>query len=162
MKLDPSDPLYDKPKVKKPGRQKNPAEWNPNNPKRKPNSEATLIPITEELVFKLSQSMLTVESMAVICGCSKDHLYNRYGDIIRRGREGRKQRLVETMWEKALVEKDTKMMIWLSKQHLGYKENFNDQQRVSFNIVCSEVPRKIERVENGIVQQIEQVIKDSP
>ena len=151
MRIDPSDPLYDKPKVKKAGRQKNPAEWSDNRKNRNVPSGRTMLALTPEFVGRLAESLLTVESMAVICGCHKDYLYKHYGDIIRQGREGRKQRLVETMWEKALVEKDTKMMIWLSKQHLGYKENFNEQQKVSFNIVCSEIPKKIECVEEAAI-----------
>lgn len=151
MEISPDDPLYDRHKTKT----KKKGSWNPNK-KRLSETGQTLVPITETLVYRLAESLLTVESMAIICGCTKQDLYNHYGDTIRRGREGRKQKLVEAMWEKALIEKDTKMMIWLSKQHLGYKENFNEQQKVSFNIVCSEIPKKIEMVDGNGTQQIEQ------
>lgn len=98
--------------------------------------------IDQKLLFKLAQTMLSQQSIGLILDCTPKHLQERYQHIIDKGREIRRHSLVEAMWEKALVEKDTKMMIWLSKQHLGYKENFPDQPtQVLFNVICNEVPK---------------------
>ncbi len=99
-------------------------------------------PIDEDMVFKLAQSMLPIESIAVILGCGKDALYTRFPDVLQKAREGRKQSLSMTMWEKALIDKDTKMLIWLSKQHLGYKDVVPESaQQIVFNVICNEIPR---------------------
>jgi hypothetical protein len=100
------------------------------------------VPIDEGLLFKLAESMLPVESIATILGCHRDTLYSRFADVLQRAREGRKKALSMVMWEKALIEKDTKMMIWLSKQHLGYKDTMPTQATaITFNVICNEVPR---------------------
>jgi hypothetical protein len=101
-----------------------------------------LADLDPDMVFKLAQSMLPIESIAVILGCHKDTLYARYSDVLQKAREGRKQSLSMTMWEKALIDKDTKMLIWLSKQHLGYKDQIPESaQLINFNIYCNEVPK---------------------
>lgn len=78
--------------------------------------------IDEKILYKLAQTLLPVEIIADILGCSRETIYSRFPDILRTGRAERKSSLVQAMWAKALYEKDTKMMIWLSKQHLSYKE----------------------------------------
>ena len=100
-----------------------------------------------ELVHRLSQTMLPVTTIARILGRSKDYVYEKYSDIIERGREERKQNLAEEMWHKALVEKDTKMMIWLSKQYLNHRDSPPDeQQKMQFNIICRDLPSEISGV----------------
>jgi len=99
-------------------------------------------PVDEVMLFKLAQTMLTIKSISIILDCSEQHLNTKYHKIIERGRENRRYSLVEAMWSKALDDKCTKMQIWMSKQHLGYKDNYPDQaQQVMFNVVCNEVPR---------------------
>jgi hypothetical protein len=98
--------------------------------------------IDVKLLAKLAESMLPVESIGIILGCNKEVLYKRYGDVLQKAREGRKKALCIVMWEKALIDKDTKMMIWLSKQHLGYKDTQPEQaSEVNFNIHCHEIPK---------------------
>lgn len=98
--------------------------------------------VDKDLLFKLAQTLLPVESIATIIGCSRDNLYKYYRETLDKGRELRKQTLSEAMWHKALVERDTKMQIWLSKQHLGYRDNYPDQPaQVQFSVTCIEVPR---------------------
>jgi hypothetical protein len=101
-----------------------------------------LAEIDPELVLELAKTLLPVESIATIVGCHKDTLYARFGLQLQQGRENRKHSLVQAMWFKALEEKDTKMLIWLSKQHLGYKESMPEQaQQVNFNVYTNEVPK---------------------
>ncbi len=100
-----------------------------------------------ELVYRLSQTMLPVTTIARILGRSKDYVYEKYADIIERGREERKHNLAEEMWHNALVKKDTKMQIWLAKQYLGHRDApADEQQKVAFNIICRDLPSEIHGV----------------
>ncbi len=100
------------------------------------------IELDERVLYKLAQSMLSVKSIANIMDCSPDLIEERYIGILHKGRDNRRQSLVEAMWQKALEDKDVKMQIWLSKQHLGYKETQPDEaQQLSFNIMINEVPK---------------------
>ena len=98
--------------------------------------------LDESLLIKLGSACLTDQSIATILDCSVEHLRHRYLPILQQAREGKKRRLVEAMWSKALEEKDCKMQIWLSKQHLGYKENATvEAHSTVFNVTCVEVPK---------------------
>lgn len=100
------------------------------------------IKIDADMVLKLAETMLPVESIAAVLGCSKDTLYSRFPDVLQKAREGRKQSLSMAMWEKALINKDTTMLIWLSKQHLGYKEKAPEAaSQINFNVYCKEIPK---------------------
>lgn len=100
------------------------------------------VEIDEDMVFKLGESMLPVESIAKILECHPDTIYARFSVTLQRAREGRKKSLTMVMWEKALIDKDTKMMIWLSKQHLGYKDQMpEDATQIHFNVHINEVPK---------------------
>lgn len=103
---------------------------------------APLIQLNEKELFKIAQTHATVETIASIMGCGKSTLYDRYSHIIDKAREGRKADLLTAMWEKALVEKDTKMMIWLSKQHLGYRDILPEEAtQIHFNVYTNEIPK---------------------
>jgi hypothetical protein len=98
--------------------------------------------IDEKLLFKLAQTMLPVSSIAIILDCCVDTLDRRFSGVLRAGRENRRHSLVEAMWHQALFEKDTKMMIWLSKQHLGYKDKIEQEfSKINFNIMIDEIPK---------------------
>ena len=98
--------------------------------------------IDEKLLYKLAQTMLPVTSIATILECSTDTLERRYSGILQLGRENRRVSLVQKMWHQALFEKDTKMMIWLSKQHLGYRDTpVINATQINFKIVIDEVPK---------------------
>ena len=93
-------------------------------------------------VEEMAASFLPVEQIASILDCTTDTLYSRFSSALRRGQSNRRHQLTCAMWHKALVEKDTKMMIWLSKQHLGYRENMMDNMLgVQFNITINEIPK---------------------
>lgn len=98
--------------------------------------------LDEPMVYRLAQTMLSQKSIAIILECSEDLLQDRYSGLLQRGRENRKQSLVEAMWQKALEDKDVKMQIWLSKQHLGYKDVMPEEAtQVNFNVYTNEVPK---------------------
>lgn len=98
--------------------------------------------IDEKLLVQLAETMIPIESIATILGCCKETLYSRYPDVLQKAREGRKKSLSMAMWEKALIEKNTTMQIWLSKQHLGYKESIPEEASIiNFNVNIVEVPK---------------------
>jgi hypothetical protein len=107
-----------------------------------PGSGRPPLPIDGEMVYKLAQTMLTEKSIATILGCSVDVIQNRFSHILQQGRDNRRHTLTQAMWSKALDEKDTKMQIWLSKQHLGYKDTMPiEATQINFNVYVNEVPK---------------------
>ena len=97
--------------------------------------------IDREKLYTLAQTLLPVETIAIVLGCHPDTLYENYSDTLQAGRHNRKTSLSQAMWHAALVDKDTKMMIWLSKQHLGYKDTMPEQaSQVIFNVKINEIP----------------------
>lgn len=102
---------------------------------------ALRIKLDEKSVYTLAETMLPIEDIAVILGTSKETLYKRFSEVIAKARGERKQSLSKAMWTKALHQGDSRMMVWLSKQHLGYKESWPDNmQPVSININVSDMP----------------------
>jgi hypothetical protein len=98
--------------------------------------------LDEKQLYLLAQSLLPIESIARIMSCNPDLIYTRYADLLQKGRDDRKHSLVQAMWHQALYEKDTKMMIWLSKQHLGYRDVMPEEAtQISFNVFANEVPK---------------------
>lgn len=98
--------------------------------------------IDETLVYKLGQTLLTIEAIATILDCSVDTLDRRFSGVLQKARDDRRANLSEAMWNKALVEKNTTMQIWLSKQHLGHKDRQPDEvdTNIIYNVVVKEIP----------------------
>lgn len=100
------------------------------------------IVINEVQLYKLAQTMLPTISIANILECSTKTIEDNYSLVLQRGRDDRRRSLSEAMWHKALEEKNVTMQIWLSKQHLGYKEKHDEGPgQVNFNVFTIEVPR---------------------
>ena len=98
--------------------------------------------IDEKMLAKLASTMLTVEDIGDILGCSADVIYKHYGDVLRDARANRKSSLYQSMWKNALDKENVQMQIWLSKQHLGHKESAGEQQQqVNFNVIVNEIPK---------------------
>jgi len=98
--------------------------------------------VDEALLCRLADTLLTIESIAKILQVPRSYLYDNYGDVLEQRAETRKSKLSEVMWHKALVERDSRMMIWLSKQFLGMRDTQPEvTSNVQFNIVCNEVPK---------------------
>lgn len=98
--------------------------------------------INERQVYLLAQTLLPMDSIATILGCNKSLLLERFPATLQKGRENRKSSLSQAMWHKALVEKNTTMQIWLSKQHLGYKEQYPmEQTQLNFQVMINEIPK---------------------
>lgn len=95
------------------------------------------------LLEKLASTMLSTESIANILEVSSQTLERNYEPLLHKARDNRRRSLVEKMWSKALDGGDTTMLIWLSKQHLGYREPKVDEVTgaTTFNITVRELPK---------------------
>jgi hypothetical protein len=82
-----------------------------------------LKPIDLELVYGLAKLHCTNKEIASLAGVSVDTLQRRYHDILDKGRDDGKMTLRRSMWDLALNGRNPTMMIWLSKQHLGFTDN---------------------------------------
>jgi hypothetical protein len=80
-------------------------------------------PIDLELVYGLAKLHCTNREIASLTGVSVDTLQRQYHDILDKGRDDGKMTLRRSMWDLALNGKNPTMMIWLSKQHLGFSDN---------------------------------------
>lgn len=98
--------------------------------------------LDRDKLYLLCQTLLPVETIAAVMECGKDVIYTQYADVLQSARENRKSSLSQAMWYAALVEKSEKMMIWLSKQHLGYRDTFAEEITPNaFTININEIPR---------------------
>jgi hypothetical protein len=99
------------------------------------------VKIDPKSVYALASSMISIASMATILGVDEETLTKRYADVIAQARQKQNHRLASAMYSKALDQGDGRMMIWLSKQHLGYKESWPDSmQPVAININVRDIP----------------------
>jgi hypothetical protein len=80
-----------------------------------------LLDIDEQQVRALAAINCTMVEIASVVGCSVDTLEKRFADIIKEGRATGRSSLRRYMWE-AVQKGNITMMIWLSKNMLGYGE----------------------------------------
>lgn len=84
------------------------------------------------LIEKLAAINCTVTEIASAIGCSVSLLSKEpYSYHVAKGREDGKSSLRRTMWKSAVEDRNTTMMIWLSKQMLGYTDKL--EQKVETN-----------------------------
>jgi DNA-binding CsgD family transcriptional regulator len=92
-------------------------------------------PLDLNILRKMAEQQCTVNQIANVLDCHVDTIYHQASDILRIGKDTGRATLIANMWEKANIEKDTKMMIWLSKQYLGMKESWPEQpSQVIYNV----------------------------
>jgi hypothetical protein len=77
--------------------------------------------IDESLVFELAKIHCTVEEIATICKCTRETLYARFSDIIKKGKAEGKSSLRRLQWESA-QKGSAAMQIWLGKQLLKQRD----------------------------------------
>lgn len=100
-----------------------------------------LLPITEDEVYKLALIHCTVSEIASVLDCSRDTIEERFSRILHKGWEDGQMSLKRKM-HKVAMEGDTKMLIWISKQRLGYKDiQPEEATQVNFNVYTNEVPK---------------------
>lgn len=78
-------------------------------------------PVDPGLIFKLAAIHCSNKEIASIVGIHIDSLQRFYNDIIKAGKESGRGKLRRKMWEQAMAG-NTTMLIWLSKQHLGFTD----------------------------------------
>lgn len=99
------------------------------------------LPISEDQVYKLALIHCTMKEIASVLGCTRETIETRFSDAVDRGWEGGQMSLKRKMHQVAM-EGDTKMLIWLSKQRLGYKDiQPEEATQVNFNVYTNEVPK---------------------
>ncbi len=131
-------------KIKKhvrPNRKKLP-EWIKNSPVALDRSGRELTQSEVDTIETMAQMQCSVRMIAAVLHVDATTISDRYRHLIEPGKERGKKMLTHVMWEKATIEKDTKMMIWLSKQYLGFKESWPEvPQTMNYNVNILEVPR---------------------
>ena len=75
--------------------------------------------IDPDQVGKLAAINCTMIEIASVVGCSVDTLERRFADTIKEGRAKGRSSLRRYMWD-AVQKGNITMMIWLSKNMLGY------------------------------------------
>ena len=86
-------------------------------------------PVDTELVEGLAGIGCTMEEISAFAKVSVDTLERRYAEIIKKGRELGKSSLRRMQWKAAEVGNVT-MMIWLGKQLLAQRDNFDLNQNI--------------------------------
>lgn len=75
-----------------------------------------------EIIKNLAAINCTMEEIASVMGCSKDTIERRFAAIVKEGRDTGKVSLRREMWKAVKEKGNITMMIWLSKQLLGYTD----------------------------------------
>lgn len=99
--------------------------------------------IDAEQVKALAGINCTVEEIASVMKCSKDTLERRYAACIKEGRDHGKMSLRRAMWGK-VKEGNVVMMIWLSKQLLGYTDKVEQATTVQLDTSNDKLTKKVE------------------
>lgn len=81
--------------------------------------------VDRDLVYKLACIQCTDQEIAEVVGLKAETLRKRFGAVIDAGKQKGRQSLRRAMWDKA-INGDTRVAIFLSKQHLGMKDNPED------------------------------------
>lgn len=83
----------------------------------------TIKQVDREVVWKLATMMCTYAEIADVVGLGESTLKKRFGDLIEKGRSVGKKALRRAQFEKAISDKDPRMLIFLGKQYLSQKDN---------------------------------------
>lgn len=82
--------------------------------------------IDPDQVRRLAMINCTNAEIASVVGCSTDTIERRFAAVIKEGREQGRSSLKRMMWE-AAQKGNISMMIFLSKQMLGYSDKLTQQ-----------------------------------
>ena|SRR5277367_2356013 len=97
--------------------------------------------INEQSVRDLALIHCTIPEIASVLHCSQDTIKVRFSSALHKGWEEGQMSLKRKMHDVAMAG-DTKMLIWLSKQRLGYKDTMPEMAtQMNFNVYTNEVPK---------------------
>jgi hypothetical protein len=101
------------------------------------------VTITAQQVYDLAKIHCTADEISACLNCAASVIFDRFSEPLRRGHQDGQQSLKRKMHEKAFSGSgDTTMLIWLSKQRLGYKDRQPEEQtQINFNVFINEVPK---------------------
>lgn len=94
-------------------------------------------------VYRLGLIHCTIPEIAAVLNCSEATIKGRFLADLHRGHEEGQMSIKRKMHEKAFAGAgDTSMLIWLSKQRLGYKDRQPEEAtQVNFNVYINEEPK---------------------
>ncbi|MAG25899.1 hypothetical protein CMI47_10010 [Candidatus Pacearchaeota archaeon] len=78
--------------------------------------------LDKEIIERLALIMCSYEDIAMVLNTSVDNLKKRYKAIIDKGRAEGKKGLRRAQYEKAVKDKDVRMLIFLGKNYLDQKD----------------------------------------
>lgn len=107
--------------------------------------------IDHNLVMQLASEDCTALEICAYLKINKDRLYKECGESLRMGRDLGNASIKRKMYELAMAG-DVKLLIWLSKNRLGYREQpIEELQDTTLNVIIQDVPTsdKYKVLENG-------------
>lgn len=97
--------------------------------KQMPNkSRARIKDVDQELVWKLGSMMCTIKEISDVLNLSEEQVSRKFGDLIEKARSEGKKALRRAQFEKAIADKDPRMLIFLGKQYLAQKDQPEDKE----------------------------------
>ena len=84
--------------------------------------------IDKELVWRLASMMCTIKEIANVIGITETQVNRKFGDLIEKGRSEGRKALRRAQFDKAVIDRDPRMLIFLGKQYLGQKDNPEDKE----------------------------------
>jgi DNA invertase Pin-like site-specific DNA recombinase len=78
--------------------------------------------LDKEIIERLALIMCSYEEIAMVMETSVDNLKKRYKEVIDKGRAEGKKGLRRAQYEKAVKDKDVRMLIFLGKNYLDQKD----------------------------------------
>lgn len=92
-----------------------------------PGQKSKIKDIDQELVWRLASMMCTYKEIADVIGLNEQVVIKKFGDLINKARSEGKKALRRAQFEKAVQDKDPRMLIFLGKQYLSQKDQPEDK-----------------------------------
>jgi AraC-like DNA-binding protein len=100
-------------------------------------------------VVELAKIDCTYSEMAAVLGCSQKTLQRRFVHLIEKGREEGKSSLRRAQFNKAVVDGNPTMLIWLGKQRLGQTDKtMVDSQ--SITDTAKAIKEALDAIDSGV------------
>lgn len=97
-------------------------------PLNPPGTKIKIKEVDKELVWRLGCMMCTMKEIADVLGLEERTVERKFGDLIEKARSEGKKALRRAQFEKAVSDKDPRMLIFLGKQYLSQKDNPEDKE----------------------------------
>lgn len=99
------------------------------------------IVVDESVIEEMAMLDYTIEEIAAEVGCHRDTINARFSAPVKRGREKGNGSLKRRMWKLAMSG-NLGMLVWLSKQRLGYRDRQPEEAaQIHFHVMVNEVPK---------------------